>query len=55
MKERKYPRWARPLLRDKCDHCHGQKGGYRGNENIVFVEGVRRILCDHCTYALKLV
>ena len=34
MKERKYPRWARPLLRDKCDHCHGQKGGIEAMKTL---------------------
>ncbi len=31
--------------RDKCEKCHGEKGGTPGNENIV--NG--RVLCDYCT------
>jgi predicted CXXCH cytochrome family protein len=29
---------------DECSRCHGNRGGIRGNENIV--DGV--ILCDYC-------
>lgn len=34
--------------RDRCEECHGEKGGVPGNENIV--DG--RVLCDYCTSAL---
>ena len=31
--------------KDKCENCHGSRGGVRGNENIV--NG--KILCDYCS------
>jgi hypothetical protein len=30
---------------DDCEICHGEKGGVRGNENIV--NGI--VMCDYCT------
>lgn len=30
---------------DKCEVCHGKRGGVRGNENII--DGI--IMCDYCT------
>jgi len=32
------------ILKDKCEVCHGKRGGTRGNENIV--NG--KIMCDYC-------
>ncbi len=32
------------LRKDKCEICHGKRGGTRGNENIV--NG--KIICDYC-------
>lgn len=31
-------------LADRCEICHGERGGVRGNENIV--DGIR--MCDYC-------
>lgn len=30
---------------DKCQVCHGKRGGCRGNENVV--NGI--IMCDYCS------
>ena len=30
---------------DNCELCHGEKGGVRGNENIV--DGI--VMCDYCS------
>jgi hypothetical protein len=32
------------LLPDKCEVCHGDEGGVRGNENIL--DGI--LMCDYC-------
>ena len=32
-------------VRDRCQICHGNKGGVPGNENVV--EGV--VMCDYCS------
>jgi hypothetical protein len=32
--------------KDKCEQCHGKKGGVPGNENVM-EDGT--ILCDYCT------
>jgi hypothetical protein len=42
--EEKAARGARWVL-DKCENCHGSRGGVPGNENIV--NG--KILCDYCS------
>ena len=34
---------------DKCEVCHGESGGIRGNENIV--RGIT--MCDYCDAANK--
>jgi hypothetical protein len=31
-------------IRDACERCYGERGGVRGNENVV--DGV--VLCDYC-------
>ncbi len=37
---------------DACEICHGEKGGVPGNENILTIDGVKKIACDYCTAAL---
>src|ERR1700733_12074470 len=37
---------------DACEICHGEKGGVPGNENIVTVDGVKKIACDYCSVAI---
>lgn len=37
------------FLKDKCQVCFGKKGGVRGNENIVNVNGKKIIMCDYCS------
>lgn len=34
-------------LPDRCEVCHGDRGGVRGNENLV--NGT--IMCDYCSAA----
>ena len=31
--------------RDNCQICHGERGGVKGNENVI--AGV--VVCDYCT------
>lgn len=33
-----------PLGKDRCEECHGDRGGVPGNENIT----AGRVLCDYC-------
>jgi len=37
---------------DACENCRGEKGGTPGNENLVTIDCVQKILCDYCTAAL---
>ena len=37
--------WFWRLLPDRCEVCHGDSGGVRGNENVI--DGI--IMCDYCT------
>ena len=32
-------------LRDNCEVCHGERGGVRGNENVI--DG--KVMCDYCS------
>lgn len=34
-----------PLPKDRCEVCHGTRGGVPGNENII--DG--KVMCDYCT------
>lgn len=36
--------WLWGLFPDKCEVCLGEKGGVRGNENVI--DGV--VMCDYC-------
>jgi hypothetical protein len=35
--------------KDCCSVCHGEKGGVKGNENII--EG--NLMCDYCTVEFR--
>ena len=37
------------VIPDNCQKCHGERGGVRGNENVV--GGV--VLCDYCSMDSK--
>lgn len=46
--------WLLPVsiyrkLPDHCEVCHGERGGVRGNENVVESCGERVIMCDYCS------
>lgn len=34
--------------KDDCEICHGDKGGVRGNENLVPVNDKTVAMCDYC-------
>jgi superfamily II helicase len=34
--------------KDKCQVCHGERGGVPGNENRVEKDGKTVIMCDYC-------
>jgi hypothetical protein len=36
-------------LPDDCEMCGGQRGGVRGNENVLERGGVRVVMCDYCS------
>jgi len=41
-------------LRDRCQVCFGTRGGVRGNENVIEVEGHKVVMCDYCSSIDKL-
>lgn len=45
---RRFREWLWSFLSDRCEVCHGQNGGVRGNENILIVDGREVVACDYC-------
>lgn len=43
------PQWLYRKLPDHCEVCAGARGGVRGNENVVEVDGKRLVMCDYCS------
>ncbi len=34
---------------DGCEFCFGTKGGVPGNENLVTIDGTKKVACDYCS------
>lgn len=37
-------------LKDRCETCKGARGGMRGNENVVTINGKNSLVCDYCLF-----